>query len=178
MRVTCVSFNLVVSTGWRKERACMEELRKLGEIVGMRIASIWFTGFDGLLTSRVDGNPVEFTRMVRDVVASRYYVPRFVLKIVPIMDVTKTDIDIVAERAAELAETHIDREETYKVEVRKRGIPYDRMSIISAVASRIERKVNLARPDKLVLLDMFPTRTGISVIREDDIFSLLRISIT
>lgn len=172
-----MSFNLVVSTGWRKERACMEELRRLGDIIGVRVASIWFTGFDGLLTGRVEGDPVQFTRMVRDVVLSRYYVPRFVLKIVPIMDVAKTDLDAVAERAAEMAEASIGREETYKVEVRKRGIAYDRASIISAVASRIERKVNLTRPDKIVLLDMFPTRTGISVVREDDIFSLLKISV-
>ncbi|MEM3835572.1 MAG: RNA-binding protein, partial [Pyrobaculum sp.] len=35
-----MSWNLVVATGWRLERLCMEEMYRIGDIVGRRVEEI------------------------------------------------------------------------------------------------------------------------------------------
>ncbi|AAL64547.1 conserved hypothetical protein [Pyrobaculum aerophilum str. IM2] len=169
-----MSWNLVVSTGWRQERLCMEELYRIGEIVGRRVEEVWFTGFDGLLTAKVDGDPVEFVKLLKDVVSSNYYIPRYILRATPIMVVVKTDLDEIQKAVGELAERYIAPQESFKIELKKRGVKFDRMSVIEYVAKAVNRKVNLTHPDKVVWIEMFPSRTGISVIREEDNFSLMK----
>jgi len=142
--------------------------------VGRRVEEVWFTGFDGLLTAKVEGDPVEFVKMLIDLVNSGYYIPRFVLRATPIMVVVKTDLDEIQKAVGELAERYIRPEETFKIELKKRGVKFDRMSVIDYVAKAVNRKVNLSNPDKVVWVEMFPSRTGVSVIREDENFSLMR----
>ncbi|MEM1598667.1 MAG: THUMP domain-containing protein [Pyrobaculum sp.] len=169
-----MSWNLVVATGWRQERLCMEELYRIGDVVGRRVEEVWFTGFDGLLTARVEGDPVEFVKLLRDVVSTGYYIPRYVLRATPIMTVVKTDLDEIQRAVGELAERLIVPNETFKIELKKRGVKFDRASVIEYVAKAVNRKVNLTQPDKVVWIEMFPSRTGISVIKEEDNFSLMR----
>ncbi|MEM0483916.1 MAG: THUMP domain-containing protein [Pyrobaculum sp.] len=169
-----MSWNLVVATGWRQERLCMEELYRIGDIIGRRVEEVWFTGFDGLLTAKVDGDPVEFVKLLKDVVSSNYYIPRYILRATPIMVVVKTDLDEIQKAVGELAEHYIAPQESFKIELKKRGVKFDRMSVIEYVAKAVNRKVNLTHPDKVVWIEMFPSRTGISVIREEDNFSLMK----
>jgi len=152
----------------------MEELYSIGDVVGRRVEEVWFTVFDGLLTAKVEGDPVEFVKMLIDLVNSGYYIPRFVLRATPIMVVVKTDLDEIQKAVGELAERYIRPEETFKIELKKRGVKFDRMSVIDYVAKAVNRKVNLSNPDKVVWVEMFPSRTGVSVIREDENFSLMR----
>jgi len=172
-----MDFNLVVSTGRRLEGRCADELKYMGELVGMRIVQVSFTGFDGLLTGYVDGDPVEFTRRLKELVGSGRYIPRFVLKVVPVMMTVSTDLETIVNAAVELASKYLGPGETYKVEVRKRGVDLGRMEIINSIASRISNKVRLENPDKVIQVEVFPTRTGVSVIREDDVFSLMKLNV-
>ncbi|ACB40702.1 THUMP domain-containing protein [Pyrobaculum neutrophilum] len=169
-----MSWNLVVATGWRQERLCMEELYRVGDIVGRRVEEIWFTGFDGLLTAKVEGDPVEFVKLLIEVVRSGYYIPRYILRATPIMVVVKTDLDEIQRAVGELAKAHIGPGESFKIELKKRGVKFDRAAVIEYVAKAVERRVDLTKPDKVVWIEMFPSRTGVSVIREEENFSLMR----
>ncbi|MFB6489737.1 MAG: THUMP domain-containing protein [Thermoproteus sp. AZ2] len=169
-----MAFNLVVATGWRQERQCMEELYKIGDMLGRRVKEVWFTGFDGLLTAQVDGDSIEFVRGLAEMTSSGYYVPRYVLRATPIMVVVKTDLDEVARAAAELAAKYIAVDETFKIELRKRGVKYDRLAVIDYIAKGIERRVNLTAPHKILWVEMFPSRTGLSVLGAGDNFSLMK----
>ncbi|CCC81307.1 THUMP domain-containing protein [Thermoproteus tenax] len=172
-----MSFNLVVATGWRQERMCMEELYKVGDILGKRVVEVWFTGFDGLITGRVDGDPIEFVRGLAELVTSGYYVPKYILRATPIMIVVKTDLDEINRAAAELAAKYIGPNESFKIELKKRGVKYDRLAVIDYVAKAIDRRVDLTRPDKYLWIEMFPTRTGLSVLKEGESFSLMRMKV-
>ncbi len=169
-----MAWNLVVATGWRQERLCIEELYKIGDEVGLRVGEVWFTGFDGLLTARVEGNPVEFVKLLKDIVQNNYYIPRYVLRATPIMTVVKTDLDEIQKAAGELAQMYILPQESFKIELKKRGVKYDRTAIIEYVAKAINRKVDLTKPDKILWIEMFPTKTGLSVILEEENFSLMK----
>ncbi|NPA22739.1 MAG: RNA-binding protein [Crenarchaeota archaeon] len=171
-------FNLVVSTGRRKEGVCIQELRYVCDILGVELSNTWFTGFDGLVTAKVEADPIDFCRKLKDLVTSQYYVPRFILKVVPILEVVVTDLEKIKEKAVELAHKLIGENETYRIDVRKRGVQYSRIEIIDMIAKEVKRKVRLENPDKILHIDIFPSRTGISVFREDDVFSLLKLTLS
>ncbi|MFN3803871.1 MAG: THUMP domain-containing protein [Pyrobaculum sp.] len=169
-----MSWNLVVATGWRQERLCIEELYRIGDMLARRVEEVWFTGFDGLLTARVGGDPVEFVKLLSDMVQNSYYIPRYVLRATPIMAVVRTDLDEIQKAVGELAGRHISEGESFKIELKKRGVKYDRVAVIEYVAKAVDRRVDLTHPDKIVWIEMFPSKTGISVIREGENFSLMR----
>jgi len=59
--------------------------------------------------------------------------------------------------------------------VEKRHTQLSSREIIEAVASRIERKVRLENPDWIVLVEVLGGLTGISVVRPDQILSLVKV---
>lgn len=166
-------FNLVVSTGRRAEGYCMNELKKIGDLLGVSI-KVQFTGFDGLLTALSSGDPFNYIRGIKSLIDNNRYLPKFTLKVVPVQEVVDTDVDKIKQAALELAALNIGENETFKIEVRKRGVDLRRTQIIDAIAPHVGRKVNLDSPDKVINIEVFPSETGVSVITEDDIFSLLK----
>jgi tRNA acetyltransferase TAN1 len=69
----------------------------------------------------------------------------------------------------------IEENESFKIVVNKRRIHDERMEIIERLAKNIIRKVNLDEPDKIVRLEMIGKYTGISILKEDDVFSAKRV---
>ena len=169
-------FNLIISTGRRKEGLCVEELKYVGDLINMKVVKTWFTGFDGLVTAYVDGDPIEFTNKLKELVIEQRYIPRFILKVVPILKVVNTEFEEIKKCAVELAHELIKENETYRIDVRKRGVSFHRSDIIHPIAALIKRKVKLDNPDKILHIEIFPTRTGIAVFRENDVFSLLKLT--
>jgi len=47
-------------------------------------------------------------------------------------------------------------------------------NIIEEVAANIERKVDLSKPDKILLIEVIGGLTGISVIKPDDVISIMK----
>ncbi len=169
-------FNLVVSTGRRTEGYCMSELKKIGDLLGVSV-KVQFTGFDGLLTALSSIDPFNYVRGgIKSLINSNKYLPpKFTLKVVPVQVVVDTDVDKIKQAALELASRNIGGEnETFKIEIRKRGVDLRRAQIIDAIAPQVGRKVNLDSPSKIINIEVFPSETGISVLTDDDVFSLLK----
>lgn len=166
-------FNLVVSTGRRTEGYCMNELKKIGDLLGVSV-KVQFTGFDGLLTALSSIDPFNYIRGIKSLINSNKYLPKFTLKVVPVQVVVDTDVDKIKQAALELASRNIGENETFKIEIRKRGVDLRRAQIIDAIAPHVGRKVNLDSPSKIINIEVFPSETGISVLTDDDVFSLLK----
>jgi tRNA acetyltransferase TAN1 len=96
------------------------------------------------------------------------------MRVIPIERVVETRIERIAE-AVEALKERIPPEATYKVVVEKRQTQLSSREIIEAVASRIERKVRLENPDWIVLVEVLRGLTGISVVRPDQILSLVKV---
>ena len=98
---------------------------------------------------------------------------RYTLKVTPVQRVVRTDIEEIKRVSADIAR-EIGVDETFRVSVEKRHTNVSGREIVEAVASRIDRKVNLERPDRIVLVEVLGGFSGISVLRPDDILSTER----
>jgi len=166
-------FNLLVTTSrGNEEDVCSEIWYLLGEI-GDQAAAVDRTGVTGLVVVKTLLDPCEVIEKLRKVLKERPWEFRYTLRIMPIEKVTRTDLGEIQLVATELA-SKIAQDETFRVTVEKRFSKIPSSELIEAAATNIERKVNLDRPDRIVLLEVIGRLTGVSVVRPTDIMSVAK----
>ncbi|NIO37941.1 RNA methyltransferase [Candidatus Bathyarchaeota archaeon] len=144
----------------------------MGEI-GDPVATVVKTNVSGLISARTAFNPFEAIRRLRRLLHDRPYEFRYTLRIIPIERVVGTDLDEIQHAAIGLA-SKIEKDETFRVTVEKRFTELHRQDIVEVVAAKVERKVDLHRPDKILLVEIVGELAGVSVIRARDIISVMR----
>lgn len=166
-------FNLLATTSRGNEGdACSELWFLLGEI-GDSGPSVEKTGVSGLIAAKTAFNPFGVVEKLRRILQERPYEFRYTLRIIPIEKVVHTDLGEIKRAAKELS-SKIGGNETFRVTVEKRFTAMPSRSIIEEVAANIERKVNLSKPNKILLIEVVGGLTGISVIKHDDILSVMK----
>ena len=131
------------------------------------------TGIRGLVVAKSSLDCYDIIKKFRNILREHPYEFRYALRIIPIERVVSTDIVRIKEVALELA-TNISKIETFRVTVEKRFTSLHSYEIIEEVATEIDRKVNLKKPDKILLIEILGALTGISLIGPDDIIAVTK----
>jgi len=98
---------------------------------------------------------------------------RFAMKWVPVDYWCVKDLDAIRQLVAEQVLPRIGVEETWAMQVEKRGwSAYHKADIIARLAEAIDRKVRLKAPDKLVRIDILANVAAVSVLRPGETFSI------
>jgi tRNA acetyltransferase TAN1 len=98
---------------------------------------------------------------------------QFTLKWVPVDFWVDTDLDAIKKVIEEKIRDRIEEKETWAMKVEKRRWQrYHTIEIIEYLARSIESKVDLRRPDKIVRIDVLGSRTAISLLKPEEIFSI------
>ncbi len=166
-------FNIIVTTSRGNEVDACLELRYLLAEIGDSKPTVDRTGVSGLVVGKTVINPFEVVAKLREILHDRPYEFRYALRIIPVEKVLRTDLGLIRQVALELS-SKIGANETFRVTVEKRfkGIPC--REIIEVAAADINRKVDLTKPDKILLIEIIGGLTGISVIEADDIISVMK----
>jgi len=166
-------FNLLVTTArGSEEDACSEIWFLIGEM-GDREVKVDKTGIRGLIAARTVLNPFNVIDRLRTTLKERPYEFRYTLRVIPIEKVVRTDLSEIQHTVMELA-SRIGENETFRVTVEKRFTSTPTRDIIEAAAANIQHKVNLTKPDKIVLIEIVGGSTGISVIKPEDMISVVK----
>lgn len=166
-------FNLLATTSRGNEDVVSSELGYLFDIIGDPTSFIASTGISGLVTVKTTLDPFEVLKGFRLILHERPYEFRYTLRVIPIEKVVKTSLSQIQIATTDLA-SKIRKNETYRVTVEKRCTEKSSREIIEAVAANIKRKVSLAQPDKILLVEVLGGLTGMSVIKPNDILSILK----
>jgi tRNA acetyltransferase TAN1 len=166
-------FNFLASTSRGYETYARHELRFLFEKIGDTSPVIEKTGVSGLIAVKTSIDAIEAIRQLRAILHQSPYEFRFTLRIIPIEKVVRTDLDLIQQTVAELS-SKIEENETFRVTVEKRFTGTHTQDIIEKVATNIKRKVNLTQPDKIILIEVVGGLTGVSVVKPEDILSVLK----
>lgn len=119
----------------------------------------------------VDVDPVLAVHRIKDFVTEKGFTLQFLLKFVPIQKVMETNFDEI-ERYVLSQVDQIRDDEKYKIIVNKRRIHNEKIEIIERIAKNIHKTVDLDHPDKIIRLEIIGKYTGISILKEDDVFSV------
>ena len=165
--------NLLATTSRGNESNACSELCRLLEQIGDSASIIDKTGVVGLIAVKTAFNPFEVIEKFRKILHERPYEFRYTLRIIPIEKVVRTDLGEIQSVATELG-SKIKENESFRVTVEKRFTENSARDIVEAAAANIERKVDLNNPDKILLVEVVGGLTGISVIRPDNILSVVK----
>lgn len=165
-------FNLLVSTSRRNERKACSELWYLLREAGDISAEVEPTPISGLIVSKTELDPVKAVEKLREILFQKPWEFRYVLKVRPIQTIVHSGLEEIRDKAAELAETHISDGESFRITVEKRRCDLRSREIVEEVAKRIEHRVDLENPDKIVLIEVLGQVTGIAVIPPKAILSV------
>ncbi|HKZ93727.1 MAG TPA: THUMP domain-containing protein [Candidatus Bathyarchaeia archaeon] len=163
-------FNLLVTTArGMEEDACSEIWYLIGEM-GDREVKVDKTGITGLIAAKTVLNPFTVIEKLRTVLKERPSDLRYILRAIPVEKVVHTNLAKIKQAVTELAD-RISLKETFRVTVEKRFTSIQTRDLIEAAAANIKRKVNLAKPNKIILIEVVGGFTGVSIVKPEDIFS-------
>jgi tRNA acetyltransferase TAN1 len=166
-------FNLLITTArGSEEDACSEIWYLLGE-AGDATVKAERTGITGLIAAKTNLNLFEAVEKLRQILKERPYEFRYSLRIIPVEKVVRTDLGEIQRATIELS-SKIGENESFRVTVEKRFTSTPTNDIIEAAANVIERRVDLNRPDKIVLIEVVGGLTGISILKPNEIFSIAK----
>ncbi len=166
-------FNILATTSRGNERLAISELRYLLGEVGDATPDIRRTGVSGVIVGKTSLNPVEMIEKFRSLLHERPYEFRFTLRIVPIRTVIQTDLTEIEKTVSSMS-SEIRENETFRVTVEKRFTQIHSREIIDTAAACIKRNVDLTNPDKTVLIEVVGRLTGISIIKPEQMLSVLK----
>lgn len=167
-------FNLIITTQRGNETRCAKEAMVLAKSIGFEDLDFGRTRFPGLLIGRVEGDPLDFVRRAKNFVENDPWSFKYIQRIVPIQKICESTIPAMKEAVKEIV-SQIPENSSFKVVVNKRGSALRRDEIIREVASLIERRVDLERPDMLLQVEIIEDVAGISLISEKDILSITKL---
>ena len=164
-------FNLLISTSRGNEgNACSETWFLLGEI-GDREAVVEKTDVVGLIAAKTRLDPFNVVNALRDLLRERPEEFRYILRVIPIEIVVRTDLEEI-KRAVDNLSPKILEKESFRVTVEKRHSNLSTHEIIRVAAENIDRRVSLENPDKIILIEVLGRLTGVSIIKPTDILSI------
>ena len=163
--------NLLVTCARNLETETKNEIGKILSEIGDQEPEILNVGMRGILLVKTNIEPSKIIEWVKDKVVEEPWLIRYCLRIIPIKSITKTEMSKITENIIELKDI-IKKNDSYRITIEKRNTDISSTEIITAIAKIFPNKVSLNQPDWVVLIEILGDKTGISILKDSEIFSL------
>ena len=163
--------NLIITCARHLETETRQEIMSILEKIGDSEPTITITNMSGILTAETKLEPIEVVKKIREMLLDEPWCIRYCLRIIPIQKITETKIESIEEEITDLIKL-ISNGETYRISIEKRNSNISSQELISRVAKKIENKVSLEFPDKIILIEVLGNKTGIAIVKKEDILSV------
>ena len=141
------------------------------EKIGDSEPTITITNMSGILTAETKLESIEVVKKIKEMLLDEPWCIRYCLRIIPIQKITETKIESIEEEITDLIKL-ISNGESYRISIEKRNSNISSQELISRVAKKIENKVSLEFPDKIILIEVLGNKTGIAIVKKEDILSV------
>lgn len=163
--------NLIVTCPRNLEDETREEITRILGVEGDDNPEVIMTKISGILTVNTSVDTIDFIKKVRSSIIDEPWGIRYISRIIPIQNVVDTKIDEI-KKSIENISYKINPDEKYMIQIEKRNSNISSQEIISSIAKIFTNKVSLEYPDKIVLIEILGSKTGISIIRKSDVLSI------
>jgi len=163
--------NLIITCARNLESETKNEIRKILDELGDQEPEILNVGMRGILMVNTIIEPSKIIDWVKNKIIEEPWLIRYCLRIIPIQRITDTEIDKIKQNVIKLKDT-IQKNDSYRITIEKRNTSISSNEIITEVAEIFPNKVSLNQPDWIILIEIIGNETGISILKNDDLFSL------
>ena len=163
--------NLIITCARNLESETKNEIRKILDELGDQEPEILNVGMRGILMVNTIIEPSKIIDCVKNKIIEEPWLIRYCLRIIPIQRMTDTEIDKIKQNVIKLKNV-IQKNDSYRITIEKRNTSISSSEIITEVAEIFPNKVSLNQPDWIVLIEIIGNETGISILKNDELFSL------
>ena len=115
--------------------------------------------------------PSKIVSWTKNKIVEEPWLIRYCLRIIPIQSITETKIDKIKQNVIKLKD-RIQKNDSYRITIEKRNTSISSNEIIAEIAKIFPNKVSLKQPDWIILIEILGNETGISVLKDEELFSL------
>ena len=163
--------NLIITCARSLESETKNEISKILDELGDQEPEILNVGMRGILMVNTIIKPSKIIDWVKNKIIEEPWLIRYCLRIIPIQRITDTEIDKIKQNVIKLKDT-IQKNDSYRITIEKRNTSISSNEIITEVAEIFPNKVSLNQPDWIILIEIIGNETGISILKNDELFSL------
>ena len=163
--------NLIITCARNLEPETKKEIKKILNQLDDQEPEILNVGMRGILMVNTVIEPSKIIDLVKNKIIEEPWLIRYCLRIIPIQSITETEIDKIKQNVIKLKDT-IQKNDSYRITIEKRNTSISSNEIITEVAKIFPNKVSLNQPDWIILIEILGNKTGISILKNDELFSL------
>ena len=163
--------NLLVTCARNLETETKNEIGKILDEIGDQESEVLNVGMRGILMVNTSIEPSKIIDWVNDKVVEEPWLIRYCLRMIPIQSITETEMSKITKEVIKLKDV-IQQNDSYRITIEKRNTDMSSNEIITEVAKIFPNKVSLNQPDWVILIEILADKTGISILKENEIFSL------
>jgi len=163
--------NLIITCARSLESETKNEISKILDELGDQEPEILNVGMRGILMVNTIIEPSKIIDYVKNKMIEEPWLIRYCLRIIPIQMITETEIDKIKQNVIKLKDA-IQKNDSYRITIEKRNTSISSNEIITEIAKIFPNKVSLNQPDWIILIEIFGNETGISILKNDELFSL------
>jgi len=167
-----MNFNLLVTTYRHREYDALDELTLLLQRFGDESPILEIQKVSGIILAITNLNPFELTTKYKELLAEEPWQFRYILRSIPIERSFYTDLKNIEIEAENIVMKKLNKNDSFRITIEKRHTSLRSKEIISSIANKLSGyKVSLENPNWIILIEIIGNKTGISVLKEIDIFS-------
>ena len=163
--------NLLVTCARNLETETKNEIGKILGEIGDQEPEILNVGMRGILMVNTNIESSKIITWVKDKVVEEPWFIRYCLRMIPIQTITETEMSKIIENVAELKNV-IKQNDSYRITIEKRNTCMSSTEIITEIAKIFPNEVSLNQPDWVILIEILGDKTGISILKDSEMFSL------
>ena len=163
--------NLIITCARNLEPETKKEIKKILNQLDDQEPEILNVGMRGILMVNTVIEPSKIIDLVKNKIIEEPWLIRYCLRIIPIQSITETEIDKIKQNVIKLKDT-IQKNDSYRITIEKRNTNISSNEIITEIAKIFPNKVSLDQPDWIILIEILGDKTGISILKNSELFSL------
>ena len=163
--------NLLVTCARNLETETKNEIEKILGEIGDQEPEILNVGMRGILMVNTNIESSKIITWVKDKVVEEPWFIRYCLRMIPIQTITETEMSKITENVTELKNV-IKQNDSYRITIEKRNTDMSSTEIITEIAKIFPNEVSLNQPDWVILIEILGDKTGISILKDSEVFSL------
>jgi tRNA acetyltransferase TAN1 len=166
-----MNFNLLVTTYRHREYDAVEELNVILQHFSIDAQMIEIQNVSGIILALVNLNPFELIPKFKELLIEEPWQFRYILRVIPIERTLSTNLKNIEREVEALSMERIRINDSFRISVEKRHTSTRSKDIIPSIANKFRNKVSLENPDWIILIEIIGNKTGISVLKERDLFN-------
>jgi len=156
------------------EEEASDEISKILAVLGDDKSRMEHSRFSGIVMVHTSLDPFQVVNKIKTKILDEPWSVRYCHRFIPIQESTKATQD----NTVRIVQNHMHKmqpDDTYRITIEKRGSELSTKELIDSIAETVKNKVSLEKYDWNIIVEILGDIVGVSILKEDDIISTLKV---